>query len=280
MFEGLEGLENLRNPTESRPEGLTDMQKEYIWELNIENEDWAERDEIGQFNVLNTIDGRMEELGVPLEQRAEVGFSALSSDLADAYEDFLVEQYDGFEEINLEKQLECPNDNVQIEQVREVISCCEEIKYENWIELELPEKEMVLNNLEEQIAEIEHRPACPIHLAELGDRQWGGYNPETKDITINSQYAELSDFDTYREVIDTLVHEGRHAYQDYNVNVAEIHPRHSEVQSWAETMEGGKWGYWGDCSSLLGQRLYEQQSIEIDARNFASDVMNQLDLTA
>ncbi len=55
----------------------------------------------------------------------------------------------------------------------------------------------------------------------------------------------------FMEVLDTLVHEGRHAYQDYNVNVYEIHPRHSEVASWAETMEGGKWGYHGDTSTVL-----------------------------
>ena len=30
----------------------------------------------------------------------------------------------------------------------------------------------------------------------------------------------------------------------------------------------------GDCSNELGQRLYEQQAIEIDARNFAHDVLN------
>ena len=70
--------------------------------------------------------------------------------------------------------------------------------------------------------------------------------------------------------------EGRHAYQDYNINVCEVHPRHSEVESWAETMGDGKWGYWGDCSTLIGQRLYEQQSVEIDARNFAHDVTDKI----
>lgn len=75
------------------------------------------------------------------------------------------------------------------------------------------------------------------------------------------------------EVLETVVHEGRHAYQDYNVNECEVHPRHLEVVSWSETMEGGKWGYSGGSSSLLGQRLYEQQSVEIDARNFAADVL-------
>ena len=108
---------------------------------------------------------------------------------------------------------------------------------------------------------------------------FGGYSPESKSIDINASYIEQSEYDynMYREVLDTLIHEGRHAYQDYNVNVCEIHPRHSEVSSWAETMEGGKWGYHGDTSTLLGQRLYEQQSIEIDARNFAMDVLDRFE---
>ena len=112
-------------------------------------------------------------------------------------------------------------------------------------------------------------------------RQLAGrkYNPETKTIDINSIYVKMSDVDKrqFREVIDTLIHEGRHAYQDYNVNVCEVHPRHSEVISWAETMEGGKWGYHGDVSTKLGQRLYEQQAIEIDARNFAADVLDKFE---
>lgn len=173
-----------------------------------------------------------------------------------------------------------PSDSEQACKISECVQYIPKFRFENWASLELAEKEGVLNALEERIAEIECRPACPVRLAELGENVLGGYNPYSKDITINSRYVEAADFESYREVIDTLVHEGRHAYQDYNVNVAEIHPRHSEVVSWAETMEGGKWGYWGDCSSVLGQRLYEQQSIEIDARNFARDVLDKLNLNA
>lgn len=177
-----------------------------------------------------------------------------------------------------QKVIEALTDIEQIEKVSEIIAECSDLKYETWVNLELVEKEKVLNSLEVKIAEIECRPACPIHLRPLEDNQWGGYNPATKDITINSDFVIRSDLGTYIEIVDTLVHEGRHAYQDYNVNVCEIHPRHSEVESWAETMGGGKWEYWGDCSSLLGQRLYEQQSIEIDARNFAADVLDKLNL--
>lgn len=160
--------------------------------------------------------------------------------------------------VPLEK-LEAPHDNIQIERISEVISECKEIKFDNWVSLSLKEKEKVLNSLESRIADIEHRPPCDIRLEKLRDDQWGGFNPVTKEITINSSFVKQSDYGTYCEVVDTLIHEGRHAYQDYNVNVAEIHPRHSEVESWSENMEGGKWEYWGDCSTALGQRLYEDR---------------------
>jgi hypothetical protein len=42
-------------------------------------------------------------------------------------------------------------------------------------------------------------------------------------------------------------------------------------------MGDGKWQYWGDCSTELGQRLYEQQSVEIDVRNFAGDVVSKIE---
>lgn len=268
MLEDIEGLERM---SEALSEGVTSAQTEYLSELDMPDADWAECTGMQQLFTLSAIDGRMDELGIAIEQRSELAHSLFSDDMADAYDGFIVENYEA---------PEAPQDCIQIEQIADVVSGCEEIRFENWAALELPERESVLNDLEERIAEIEHRPACPVRFAELAANELGGYNPATKDITINSLYAEQSDFGCYREVIDTLIHEGRHAYQDYNVNVAEIHPRHSEVASWAETMEGGKWEYWGDCSSLLGQRLYEQQSIEIDARNFATDVLDKLNLNA
>ena len=165
----------------------------------------------------------------------------------------------------------------QIESVSDVLSDCEHLNFEEWGNLEIDERIEVLNSLEKQIADIEKRPPCHISASPMAEGVLGGYNPETKGIELNEHMIESSgnDYIYYTELLDTLIHEGRHAYQDYNVNVNEVHSRHSEVESWAETMEGGKWDYWGDTSSLLGQRLYEQQSIEIDARNFAADVINK-----
>lgn len=176
-----------------------------------------------------------------------------------------------------QNKIEAPTDIEQIENISDVLSDCKSLEFEEWGKLETSEKIDILDSLERQIAEIEKRPPCPISASTMGEGVLGGYNPGTKRIELNESMIEASgqDYAMYCEVLDTLVHEGRHAYQDYNVNVNEVHPRHSEEESWADTMGGGKWEYWGDTSSLLGQRLYEQQSIEIDARNFAADVMDK-----
>ncbi len=59
---------------------------------------------------------------------------------------------------------------------------------------------------------------------------WGYYEQGSNCITINKDYVESTE--SYEAVLDTLIHEGRHAYQDYNLNVRETHPRHGEVSNW------------------------------------------------
>ncbi len=245
------------------PFGLNLVQEEYLKELNIPSDVWKGMSPESQAQQLEFIIGRFNEIDLPQNFNKEEAMGKLFSPE-------IVESY---------KQLEAPQDFIQIEQVSDVLANCEELNFERWRSLELSEKESVLNALEVKIAEIEHRPPCPVRLTNMPGNMWGGFNPNSKIIDINRSYVEASaqDAGLFREILDTLVHEGRHAYQDYNVNVCEVHPRHSEVNSWAETMAGGKWGYHGDTSTLLGQRLYEQQSIEIDARNFAADVLDRFD---
>lgn len=255
--------ENFSSTGMEIPTELNKLQVEYLKELNIPSDVWNGMSKEAQSQQLGFILDRFNEIDVSENMNRDIAFSEIySSGIMEAY-----------------RQLEAPQDYIQIEQISDVFSECEELRYENWQNLELSEKVDVLNHLEKEIAEIEHREPCPIRVLEMPLHQFGGYNLNSKSIDINKAYVEQSGYDhnMFKEVLDTLVHEGRHAYQDYNVNVCEIHPRHSEVASWAETMEGGKWGYHGDTSTLLGQRLYEQQSIEIDARNFAMDVLDKFE---
>ena len=264
MLEDLErNMEGLRDLGDS--EGTRELQSneaEYLSELQMPSDKWNELSGAEQTEHLNMIVARMEELNLPDGMnRQDIMKDLFAPEIAEAY-----------------LQIEAPQDFMQIEQVSDTLGTCEEVKMSNWGKLELSEKVEVLNDLEARIAAIEHRPPCPIRAIPMKDNEWGGYSPSNKDITINTKHLELSGSDKmiYREILDTLVHEGRHAYQEYNVNECEIHPRHSEVESWREIIGSNpRWEYVGDTSGKHGLRLYEQQSIEIDARNFAADVLDK-----
>ena len=265
----LENIESVGQTLEQGASGrLTDTQEDYLRELMPNEQSWEGMSEEQRDEAVSDILQRYGELNLPADFN-------LHESIGKVFDQRIVEQYE---------RLEAPQDYVQIEAVGETLANCEELRWENWQNLELSEKVEVLNDIESRIAAIEHRPPCPVRTGnDMGQLEvtsygvfghLGGYRTGSKDITLNPELLISDNPMVYREMLDTLVHEGRHAYQDYNVNVCEVHPRHSEVASWSETMAGGKWGYWGDCSNELGQRLYEQQAIEIDARNFAHDVLN------
>ena len=265
----LENIESVGQTLEQGASGrLTDTQEDYLRELMPNEQSWEGMSEEQRDEAVSDILQRYGELNLPADFN-------LHESIGKVFDQRIVEQYE---------RLEAPQDYVQIEAVGETLANCEELRWENWQNLELSEKVEVLNDIESRIAAIEHRPPCPVRTGnDMGQLEvtsygvfghLGGYRTGSKDITLNPELLTSDNPMVYREMLDTLVHEGRHAYQDYNVNVCEVHPRHSEVASWSETMAGGKWGYWGDCSNELGQRLYEQQAIEIDARNFAHDVLN------
>jgi hypothetical protein len=95
--------------------------------------------------------------------------------------------------------------------------------------------------------------------------------------------------DLHREVIDTIIHEGRHAYQHYNTDVKTIHESMSEVMTWYENFYSPEYQYYHSGTQKViipyndgtmhdvDFRLYYYQPVEIDARNFAADVMKRLE---
>ena len=101
---------------------------------------------------------------------------------------------------------------------------------------------------------------------------WGYYADGR--IVINSACLEYSATspELYAKVVETLVHEGRHAYQDYNIHIRNVHPRTSEINSW---LENEQQGYMPGDMSEIGLRLYRFQPTEIDARQFAEDTMKR-----
>lgn len=165
--------------------------------------------------------------------------------------------------------LEAPQDSVQIEKISETMSSMAGIDYSEWKEISFDNRMEVLQQLENKIAAISHRPACEVCTKNLGNGYIGNYSQDSNKITINIDYIRSNSGDAYIQVLDTLVHEGRHAYQHYNLYVREVHPRQGEVSNWC--INEFEYGY--KDVQHFGFKVYQMQPVEADARAFAEDVL-------
>lgn len=186
------------------------------------------------------------------------------------------------------EDLEIVSDAEAKEQIAEYLDGVENLKYENWCNLTLDERTKLLNELEEKIASIEHRPPLKVNVEKMKPNEFGYQCSTESRIALNSLYVGGDDVASHRKMIETIIHEGRHAYQHYNVDVKSIHESGSEVATWRENFYDSNYGYYSYKGKLVpiltnegiknaDFRLYYYQPVEIDARNFASDVMTKLD---
>ena len=175
------------------------------------------------------------------------------------------------------------------EGIAEYLETVDELKYENWCKLSLSERAAVINRIEQNVAAIEHRPALKVELEQLKPRSLGYQCAAENKIVLNTLYVGANSRDQHREVIDTIIHEGRHAYQHYNTDVKTIHESVSEVRSWYENFYNPEYKYYHSGTQKIlipyhdgtihdvDYRLYYYQPVEIDARNFAHDVLSKLE---
>lgn len=244
MFDNLESTESNLESTENRKDSLSVQESEYINEcIEAENPE-ALVDRIDELSVYNPPKG------------------------IDSQED-IAKIIEPIKETIESKYLEAPADLEQISQLGDYLASVEEFRYENWSELSLEDKTRALQVAEFKIAEIEHREFCTVEVKSLDPCTYGYYNPGTKTITLNEMYVNSDDPFSFQQTLDTLIHEGRHAYQDYNMTEREVHPREGEVNMW-------KWneneiGY--QDAMLCGFEAYAMQPVETDAGAFAEDVL-------
>lgn len=184
--------------------------------------------------------------------------------------------------------IESISDKQQVELISDYMVDVEDIRYENWKDLSLNQQIEVLNNMEQHIAKIEHRPPTMISTEYMDRAEVFGYQLGD-DIVINTSYMEIASKDPAMldQLLDTLIHEGRHRYQHYNVEERLVHESPAEVETWRENFEvlgyadgtpvtiqiAGPFEYTDEYLSYVGARLYYYQPVEIDARDFAKDVM-------
>lgn len=175
------------------------------------------------------------------------------------------------------------------EGIADYLETVSELKFENWNKLTLAERKDVLNKVEQHIASIEHRPPLVVDLEKMPLKTLGYQSALKHKIALNSEYVRSNNPNIHREVIDTIIHEGRHAYQHYNVDVKTIHESSAEVETWRENFYDSRYKYYQSTGQKIiipyndGKlhnvdfRLYYYQPVETDARNFTKDIMTRLE---
>lgn len=244
MLEDIESKEISNDSPEETRNSLSPEQVDYISEcIEIENP--------------GVLVDRIDEIGMSKPPKA-IDSDPTVAEIIEPLKDNIETRY-----------LEAPADIEQISQLGEYLSSLEELRFENWQELSIDERYKVLQLAEFKIAKIEHRDPCTVYIKNLGESLFGFYNPTNKSITLNLDYLQSNNFEDFKNTLDTLIHEGRHAYQDYNMREREVHPREGEINIW-------KWnkneiGY--QDALLCGFEAYAMQPLETDARAFAEDVL-------
>lgn len=88
----------------------------------------------------------------------------------------------------------------------------------------------------------------------------GAFNPVTKQIELNADLLKESD---PQQVMETIMHESRHAYQDFAVN----HPEQVSVDS--ETIKIWEYNFTHYIKPEFDFEAYENQPVEADANDFS-----------
>lgn len=192
--------------------------------------------------------------------------------------------FEDFEMMDEVAVLEAPVDKIQWTEIGETLCGFEELRLDRWNELSLTERLDVLQRIENEAARIAHRPACAVKADWLPETT-NGHFIAGDGITLN--YSRLHESTGSQPALDqlleTLLHEGRHAYQHYNISTCVIHSSPAQVRQWAENwaqyFDGNsiEWGGRHIPSPFLREteyRLYYLQPLETDARQFAAEAVD------
>ena len=158
--------------------------------------------------------------------------------------------------------------SLQIHEAVESLQQVETIEPSVWASLDADARLEVLQNVEERMAAIQGRPTVEVTSMPMGQNTFGGYDGAR--ISLNADHL-ASDMPV-EEFVNTIVHEGRHAYQDYAVHHPGFVTNQAVVDSWAENMVPGNYL----TAEEYGQALYASQPIEADAWAYADRITRGL----
>lgn len=120
-----------------------------------------------------------------------------------------------------------------------------------------------LRTLEARMAEIQGRPPVKVAFEEMGADTAGFYDPREQCLHVNIEHVKDP---RYRlDVIDTIAHEGQHAFQHFAVEHPELFPHLQDViPYWKANMTNAYFEpkYIGE---VFGPEFYYNQPLELNA---------------
>lgn len=165
-----------------------------------------------------------------------------------------------------------PTDAAKVEIISNGLSGMWELQPGNWEQMTPAERLDALAQVENFVSEVTLRPPCRV-VSEAMDGMHG-YHQGGK-IALNEDLLKDSSPEGMRQALETLLHEGRHAYQHWNTDVIQVEPSGELVNSWKLNWD---MGYENGDSGLfdfqnMGLKRYLTQPVEVDARVFAESVL-------
>jgi hypothetical protein len=151
----------------------------------------------------------------------------------------------------------------QISDGIEALNQIPEIHSDRWEQLhEEQERLSALQDVEDRMANIQGRPRVSIESVPMPENMFGGWDGES--IKVNRDH--LMGEQPVMENVDTIIHEGRHAYQDYAISHPEIISDPGVVETWSDNMQDYK-----DIQTY-GPEIYQDQPVERDAWSYATAI--------
>ena len=181
------------------------------------------------------------------------------SEFEKAHREAMLEPYDKL----LEEVYDVSEDDISIDyevsdQVKEILT---DFKFVNWMTLDDSERLDTIEKLVNAVSdELEIKDKPKIVLADENEDFFGAYDPQENTIILNRK-----GFIDPRELVDTITHELRHAYQHMRAEKLETH----EDALFRVNLENYISPEQNEDGEFLNFYEYQNQYVEVDAMAFA-----------
>lgn len=138
-----------------------------------------------------------------------------------------------------------------------------------WQAASRDERLLALQELENQLSDQQQRHTCDIKTFSGNPLEYGNYDSPAH-INLNESLLHA---DSLKDAVDTIAHEGRHAYQDHCICYPDDHP---EVD--ATTIDAWRDNFANYVDPDIDYEQYLNQPIEVDAFGYESTISKALNI--